>query len=79
MAQMLTALIAHRDADGAFLTPERVYDDLPAEENGLTEAENREIVWLAERLLPMYLEYCNQKHEQPAKVDEIERRKSCIT
>lgn len=66
MAQMLTALIAHRDADGAFLTPERVYDDLPAEENGLTEAENREIEWLAQQLLPMYLEYRRQKQEQSA-------------
>ena len=47
MAQLQTQIIARRDADGFFLPPERVYEDLPVEENGLTEAENANIEWLA--------------------------------
>lgn len=57
MARLQTKIIAQRDADGFFLPAERVYEDLPVEENGLTEAENSNIEWLAEQLLPMYLEY----------------------
>lgn len=57
MAQLQTQIIARRDADGFFLPAERVYEDLPVEENGLTEAENANIEWLAGLLLPMYLEY----------------------
>ena len=57
MAQMQTQIIARRDSDGFFLPPERVYEDLPVEENGLTEAENANIEWLAGLLLPMYLEH----------------------
>lgn len=57
MARLQTKIIAQRDADGFFLPAERVYEDLPVEENGLTETENANIEWLAERLLPMYLEY----------------------
>lgn len=57
MARLQTKIIAQRDADGLFLPAERVYEDLPVEENGLTEAENANIEWLAEQLLPMYLKY----------------------
>ena len=57
MARLQTKIIAQRDADGFFLPAERVYEALPVEENGLTEAENANIEWLAEQLLPMYLEY----------------------
>ncbi|MCI7649820.1 MAG: hypothetical protein SO436_10290 [Oscillospiraceae bacterium] len=57
MARLQTKIIAQRDADGFFLPAERVYEDLPVEENGLTEAENANIEWLAEQLLPMYLKY----------------------
>lgn len=57
MARLQTKIIAQRDADGFFLPAERVYEDLPVEENGLTEAENANIEWLAEQLLLMYLEY----------------------
>lgn len=57
MARLQTKIIAQRDADGFFLPAERVYEDLLVEENGLTEAENANIEWLAEQLLPMYLEY----------------------
>ena len=62
MARLQTKIIAQRDADGFFLPAERVYEDLPVEENGLTEAENANIEWLAEQLLPMYLKY-HQKIE----------------
>lgn len=57
MARLQTKIIAQRDADGFFLPAERVYEDLPVEENGLPEAENANIEWLAEQLLPMYLKY----------------------
>ena len=57
MTRLQTKIIAQRDADGFFLPAERVYEDLPVEENGLTEAENANIEWLAEQLLPMYLKY----------------------
>lgn len=57
MPRLQTQIIARRDADGFFLPAERVYEDLPVEENGLTEAENANIEWLAGLLLPMYLEY----------------------
>ena len=63
MARMQTKIIARRDADGFFLPPERVYEDLPVEENGLTEAENANIEWLAGLLLPMYLEYRRQAEQ----------------
>lgn len=66
MAKMQTAIIARRNPDGSFLPPERVFEDLPVEENGLTAAENEEIEWLAQQLLPMYLEYRRQKQEQSA-------------
>lgn len=60
MAKMQTAIIARRDSDGSFLPPERVFEDLTVEENGLTECENRNIDWLAELLLPMYMEHLRE-------------------
>lgn len=60
MAKMQTAIMARRNPDGSFLPPERVFEDLPVEENGLTAAENKEIDWLAELLLPMYMEHLRE-------------------
>lgn len=60
MARMQTAIISRRDSDGSFLPPERVFEDLTVEENGLTAAENKEIDWLAELLLPMYMEHLRE-------------------
>lgn len=60
MAKMQTAIIARRDSDGSFLPQERVFEDLTVEENGLTERENKNIDWLAELLLPMYMEHLRE-------------------
>ncbi len=80
MPQKVIGISARRDSGGAFLSAKPIVRELSdADLDEIKKHEDKEIAWLAERLLPMYLEYCNQKHEQPAKVDEIERRKSCIT
>lgn len=60
MAKMQTAIMARRNPDGSFLPPERVFEDLTVEENGLTECENKNIDWLAELLLPMYMEHLRE-------------------
>ena len=56
-AKLQTQIKAQHNENSKFLPAERVYEDLPVEENGLTEAENANIEWLAGLLLPMYLEY----------------------